>query len=401
MAEMTVCKKHFYNQTTNAQRGASVLEVILSITIIFAVAPFLYNQIIDISHDVEDIAMANKIVKKRDSVVNFLRINQTQWPDTAEIKMTNEDLTAVSSLAHAGFIDKYKINGATITDVYLAFDIKDSVYRSANVAKYIGEDAAIVREDGVAYSHVWAVSAPDVFQPGDLIYRISHDFAGADKSRFLHRGTMGEDELNHMKRDLYMNNFNIFNVANIKSLSAKILDAEAVFLNSDMVDADTAYFTSGANLNSVDVSVGSMRVTGDVSGFKNITANKLNADKYVTNSRVIVDSATVDNSVNVAGNMILKSSNARTITGFNGITTNKLLTPYISATEMIFTDNFGITVSGELLLSNDAPLQIGSWYFPTNVPPSFSRFILTRASVPSVPDTHEFKNITSENWHTK
>ena len=401
MAEMIVYKKHFYENTVDTQRGASILEVILSITIIFAVAPFLYNQIIDMSHDIEDITMANKVVKTRDNVINFLRVNQTQWPDTVEIKMTDEDLTELSSLAHAGFIDKYKINGATITDVYLAFDVKDSVYRSANVAKYIGEDAAIVREDGIAYSHVWAVSAPDVFQPGDLIYRISHDFAGADKSRFLHRGTMGEDELNHMKRDLYMNNFNIFNVANIKSLSAKILDVETVFLDSDMVDTDTVYFTSGANINSSDVSFGSMRVTGDTNGFRNITANKLNADKYVTNSKIIVDSATVDNSVNVAGNMILKSSSARTITGFNGIATNKLLTPYISATEMIFTDNFGITVSGELLVSNNAPLRLGSWSFPTNVPPSFSRFILTRASVPSVPDATEFKNITSENWHTK
>ncbi|MBQ6110315.1 MAG: hypothetical protein IJL05_02960 [Alphaproteobacteria bacterium] len=401
MAEMIVYKKHFYENTVDTQRGASILEVILSITIIFAVAPFLYNQIIDMSHDIEDITMANKVVKTRDNVINFLRVNQTQWPDTVEIKMTDEDLIELSSLAHAGFIDKYQINGATITDVYLAFDVKDSVYRSANVAKYIGEDAAIVREDGIAYSHVWAVSAPDVFQPGDLIYRISHDFAGADKSRFLHRGTMGEDELNHMKRDLYMNNFNIFNVANIKSLSAKILDVETVFLDSDMVDTDTVYFTSGANINSSDVSFGSMRVTGDTNGFRNITANKLNADKYVTNSKIIVDSATVDNSVNVAGNMILKSSSARTITGFNGIATNKLLTPYISATEMIFTDNFGITVSGELLVSNNAPLRIGSWSFPTNVPPSFSRFILTRASVPSVPDATEFKNITSENWHTK
>lgn len=398
---MIACKKHFNKLFTDMQRGASVLEVILSITIVFAVAPFLYNQIIDISHDVEDIAMANKIVKTKDGVINFLRINQTEWPDTAEIQLTDEDLANISSLAHAGFIDKYKVNGATITDVYLAFDIKDSAFRSANVAKYIGEDAAIVREDGTAYSHIWAVSAPNVFQPGNLIYRISRDFAGADKSRFLHRGTMGEDELNQMKRDLYMNNFDLFNVADIKSLSANITDTESMFFDSDMVDADTTYFTSGANFNSSEISVGFMRVTGDTSGFRGITTNKLNSNKYVTNGRIIVDSATVDNSVNVAGNMILKSESARTITGFNGITTNKLLTPYVSATEMIFLENFGITVSGELLVSSKAPLQIGSWAFPTNIPPSFSRFIITRASVPSVPDTHEFKKITSENWHTR
>ena len=401
MAEMIVCKKYFDGLIMRGQRGASVLEVLLSITIVLSISPFLYNQIIDISHDIEDIAMANRIVKLRDDVINFLRVNQTQWPDTAEIQMNDEDLNKISPMVHAGFIDKYKVNGATITDVYLGFSISDSAFRAANVAKYIGEDAALVREDGIAYSRVWAASAPDVFYPGDLVFRISRDFAGADKSRFLHRGTMGEDGLNKMQRDLYMNNFNLFNVADIASLSANITDVDAVFLNSDIVDANTVYFSSGANISSDSISVGSMRVTGDASGFQTISATKLNSDKYVANSRVIVDSATIANSVNVAGNLILKSSSAKTITGFNGISTNKLLTPYISADEMVFFENFGITVSGELLVSSKAALTIGAWAFPTNVSPSFSRFILTRASIPSVPDAHEFKNITSENWHTK
>jgi hypothetical protein len=39
--------------------------------------------------------------------------------------------------------------------------------------------------------------------------------------------------------------------------------------------------------------------------------------------------------------------------------------------------------------------------FPTNVPPSFSKFILTRASIPPVPDKDEFKKITSKNWQTR
>ena len=184
-------------------------------------------------------------------------------------------------------------------------------------------------------------------------------------------------------------------------MSAKVLDADAVFLNSDVVDTETAYFTAGANISSDDISVGSMRVVGDASGFRNITANKLNGDKYVTNGNLIVDNATVDNSVNVAGNLILKTSSSQTITGFNGISINKLLTPYISAKEMVFVDTFGITISGELLVSATAPLQIGSWSFPTTTPPSFSKFILTRMSVPAVPDMDDFKNITSTNWHTK
>ena len=398
---MTVCKKIFNKPTRLSERGASVLEVLLAITVVLSVSPFLYNQIINISKDVQDIAMANKIVKNRDKIINFLRINQTQWPDKVEIKLTDKEVAEIAPMAYAGFIDKYKVNGATITEVYLAFDINDSEYRSVNIAKHIGDDAAIVRDDGVAYAQSWAVAAPDVFNKGDLIFRISRDFEGADKSKFLHRGTMGEDGLNQMQRDLHMNNFNVFNVGDISSLSAKIFDASAVFLTSDIVDADTVYFSSGANISSDGIQIGTMRVTGDTNGFRTIVADKLNGDKYVTNGRLIVDSANIANSVNVAGNFILKSDGARTITGFNGITTNKLLTPYISASEMVFADGFGITVSGELLVSSIAPLQIGSWYFPTNTPPSFTKLILTRSSIPSVPDSHEFRKIISADWHTK
>ena len=115
----------------------------------------------------------------------------------------------------------------------------------------------------------------------------------------------------------------------------------------------------------------------------------------------MADRATVGKSINVSGNLILKSSGAQTINGFGGISMNKLLTPYISATDMAFFENFGVTVSGELLLAGEAPLKIGSWYFPSTTPPSFSKFILTRATIPSVPDASEFKAIIQKNWQNK
>ena len=397
---MIVCKKHFFDSNTKSQRGASISEVILAVAVVIAVSPFMYNQMIEMSKESEDIAMANKIVSLRDNVMNFLRVNQNEWPDTVEIKLSDEELSKISPMAHTGFVDKYKVNGATISDVYLAFDIPESDFRAANIAKQIGEDAAIVREDGIAYSQSWAVSAPDDFNVGDLIFRISRDFDGSDKMRFLHRGTMGEDDLNKMQRDLHMNNFNIFNVNDIDGVSVKVNDADAVFLESDIVDANTVYFQSGANMNSANVAIGSMRVTGDTNGFRTITADVLNGNKYTTNGRIITDRATIGNSVNVANNLILKSTSSKSISGFGGISMNILLTPYLSANDMVFYENFGITVSGELLLSGNAPLKIGSWVFPTTTPPSFSKFILTRASIPSTPDMDEFKKITSKNWQS-
>lgn len=392
---MIVCKNIFN------ERGATIIEVILAAAVIVAVTPFMYHQIQEMSANTKDIAIANQIVNVRDDVINFLRINQTEWENINEIKLTDEQIQQIAPLAHSGFIDKYKINGANISDVYLAFSIPESDYRLANIVKQIGDDAAIVRNDGVAYAQNWAVSAPHDFFVGDLIYRISRDFTGSDKSKFLHRGTMGEDELNQMQRDLHMNNNNIFNVSDMDALSAKITDVDAVFLESDVVDANNIYFSSGANMNSANIVVGSMRVTGDTNGFKMISADKLNGDKYTTNGRLIVDRATIGNSINVAGNLTLKSASAKSVNGFGGISMSKLLTPYLSATDMAFYENFGITVSGELLLSGVAPLKIGSWVWPSTTPPSFSRFILTRATLPKNPDISEFKKLTDRDWHIK
>jgi hypothetical protein len=392
---MIVCKNIFN------EHGATMTEVILAVAVVAAVSPFMYNQITEMSNTAKDIATANKIVKVRDDVINFLRINQNDWDEVVEIKITPEQLSEIAPMAHSGFIDKYQINGASITDVYLAFKLPESDYRLANIAKQIGEDAAIVRGDGIAYSQNWAVSAPDDFLVGDLIYKISRNFTGTDKSKFLHRGTMGEDGLNQMQRDLHMNNYNIFNVSDIDALSANINEADAVFLESDVVDANNVYFSSGANLNSSNIVVGSMRVTGDTNGFKLISADKLNGNKYTTNGRLIVDQATIGNSVNVANNLTLKSPSGVSVSGFGGISTSKLLTPYLSATDMIFYENFGITVSGELLLSGVAPLKIGSWSWPSMVIPSFSKFILTRATLPNTPDISEFKKLTDKDWHKK
>ena len=385
----------------NSMRGATMIEVVLAITIVLGLSPFLYSHIIDISHDINDMNIANQIVKERDGIINFVRTNQSSWDSVSEIKLSSEQLANIAPLAHAGFIDKYQVNGATITDIYLAFDIDNNNFRTANIAHHIGSDAAVVRDDNVAYADSWAVSAPSDFYVGDFIYRISRDFSGADKSKFLHRGTMGEDKLNQMQRNLHMNNFNMYNVGNVKSLSTRIIDSDAIFVQSDVVDADNVYFAAGANMDSQNVTINNMRVTGDTSGFRTITADILNNDKYTTSGRIITDSATIGNSVNVSNNMILKSTSAKTVSGFDGISTSKLLTPYISAATMIFNDGFGITVSGELLMSGKAALQIGSWGFPTYTPPAFSSFIISRSEMPVAPNAKDFKEILSENWDKK
>lgn len=384
---------------TNENRGASVLEVLLALGIVALATPFVYSQIARSTQNVRDMAHAHEIISVRDNVLNYVRMNQDTWPDVAQIKLDDEELLAISDMPTAGFIDKYSVRGATITDVYLAYDVGENLMAASRIASHIGSDAAIVGEDGIAYGLSWAVSAPD-FQPGNLIYRISRDVAGEDTSRYLHRATSGEDNLNVMERDLDMSGYNVYNVATLSAESVSATDATAVFVNATDMVAENVYFSSGANMDGGDVFINNMRVSGDITGFRNIYADKLNGKNYTTSGRVITDRATVTDSVNVSRDLVLKSDSTRTISGFTGISTGTVVAPFLSTEEIIFYEDFGLTVSGELLMSTMAPIKFGSWIFPSTKPPAFKTFNITRAQMPQMPDRYEFEAIMKSGWQT-
>lgn len=387
--------RDFYHQ----QRGASILEALVSMAIVAMAAPFVYTQIAQTNRDITNMRLAREIIATRDTVLNFVRMNQDTWPDSAQIKLSAEELENISPIATAGFIDKYSLRGATATDVYLAFDFGMDAARGARIANDIGTDGAVVGADGIAYGDAWAVTAPD-FAPGNVIYRIAHDFFGEDRDRYLHRGSSGEDNLNVMMRDLNMGGYNVFDVGTVSGDAGRISDISATFVTAADLTADAVYFSRGANVDGATVDLGAMRVTGDVTGFRNINAAVMNDNGYSTDGRIITDRATITNSVNVARDLTLKSDTLRTVSGFAGITTNSVITPFISAEEMIFYENFGLTVSGELLMSTTAPIKIGRWTFPSTTPPRFSEFTLTRASIPAAPGKKEFGRLMSDGWQT-
>ena len=391
---MTVCNTKSF---TSDQHGASVLEVLLAMAIVAMATPFLYNQISDTNDTLRDIALANEIIELRNPVLNFIRLNQNDWPDVAQIKLSDDELDEISDMPTAGFIDKYAVNGATVTDVYLAFDFDETDLRTSVIARHIGFDAAVVGNDGIAYGRTWAVAAPD-FKVGNLIYRISRDLDGEDKTKYLHRTETGEENLNMMLRDLNMNHNRMYDVGGVLAKSAKIKGASARFVDSGVLSANTLYFSSGASLDGDDATFDTMRITGDVSGFRNIYADALNGRGYTTNGRIITDRANVVNSVKVGNNLILKSDSTRTISGFTGITAHSIETSYISTEEIIFYENFGLTVSGELLYSTTAPIKLGNWTFPSLTPPRFSALNISRATIPNMASADEFSIIMSSDW---
>ena len=378
-------------------RGASILEVLMSMAVVAISVPFVYSQIAETNNNIRDMAIARSITNLRPDVLNFVRLNQDTWPETVQIKMSDEDLNMIANGISSGFIDKYVINGASVTDVYLGFKTGSTNLHTANIAHHIGDDAAIVGTDGVAYGRTWAVSAPE-FNTGDLIYRISRNVSGEDKTKYLHRGTSGEDELNVMGRDLNMGGYNIFDIGGVTASAMRIKDVTSTFVTTNDLAAQNVYFSNGANMTGNNVSIGSLRVTDDIIGFRNIYANKLNTNGFTTTGSVIADRATVINSLNVASNMNIKSSSATTVSGFTGISAGAVYTSFLVTDEIMFLENFGLTVSGELMMSTNSPIKFGSWVFPSITPPSFTRLTLTRAAMPSVPKKDEFEAIMTSGW---
>lgn len=391
---MTVFKTKIF---TDENRGASVMEVLLALGIVALATPFVYNQISRSTQTVRDMAHAHQIMNVRDNVLNFVRMNQDKWPDIAQIRLDEEELRAISDMPVAGLIDKYSVRGATITDVYLAYEIGDDLMATSRIASHIGANAAVVADDGVAYGASWAAAAPD-FEPGDLIYRITRDVSGSDTSRYLHRATSGEDDLNVMFRDLNMGGYNVYNIASIFADSVTANNATAFFVNANDIAAENVYFSSGANMDGGDVFINSMRVSGDITGFKNIYADKMNGTTYTTSGRIIADKATVTNSINVSRDLVLKSDSTKTISGFTGISTGTVIAPFLSTEEIMFYEDFGLTVSGELLMSTVSPIQIGRWVFPSTTPPRFSKFNISRTTTPDMPKVSEFNAIMKSGW---
>jgi hypothetical protein len=375
------------------------VETLMVIAIVALLSPFVYSQISDTSHTIRDMATAGKIIRLREPALNFARLNQDKWPDIAQIQLDSDELADIAGIATAAFIDKYRVQGAVVTDIYLAFDIGGDAFRASQIAKHIGPDAASVTSDGVAYGASWAVSAPD-FKPGDLIYRISRDFSGEDNSKYLHRGTSGQDDLNVMLRNLNMGNFDIYGIGRASGDSASMTESSAAFAEAKDLATATAYFAGGANIDGSVAMLGAMRVNGDIMGFRNITARKLNKEGFSTTGTVIADRAKVNHSVFVGRNLNIKSDTSRTVGGFAAIVAHSLATPFVSADEMSFANNFGLTVSGELLMSTTAPLRIGSWIFPSNALPRFSALELSRAKTPRAPDVAEFDKIIKKGWKT-
>jgi len=283
------------NKDFISQCGASLLEVILSIALVLVLVPFMYYQIADMNDSVRDIATARRIVKTQNDAVNFMRVKYVVLDDGVT-QLEKTELDEFAPNADYGFIEKTTENDMVSIVIYLGFKPTSlgnvSEYRVANIAKYIGTDAALVHDDNTAYSQFWAVSNSK-FKPGNLIYRVTHDFGIGNTSRYLHRSIAGENEngFNIMERDLNMNNKD---VRNVNALDANELNFITMTvsgtLNASAVTSDVMRFNRGAAISvpSTTEFNGTLSVNGDLSSSNNLNFDSLQTGTMTVNTDITV-----------------------------------------------------------------------------------------------------------------
>ena len=447
------------------ERGDSMLEMLLVIALVMAMAPYMYYRISETGRDVSNLAVAKRIPAYGAPIMNYVRLNQDLWTPAARIKMTAEELNQILADANdtdhgpatndqrpttndqrpillrqgysgqglrrtsdqrppttdqrpttndplfslsGAFINKYKTANGSAFDIYLQFKVRGSdEMRNVKIAKMIGSDAGIARDgaaDGV-YGN-WSASS-EIFEAGNIVYRISENLAFQDSERFLHRTVLGEEKLNSMLRPMSLGGHTVYNIGAAIADSIRVADASALFADASVARATELQFPSGANLDPSGAMFGSVRVLGDITGFRNIAAGGLSgrgAGTWARQGSVIADKAAVSDSVHVGGNLYVKSDVTRTISGFSGLVAHSVYVPFLSTQELAFLGGFGLTVSSELMMSGtDSPLKLGSWIFPSLNMPKLNGLVLHRfgggdIAAAAAISQNEFKPITDSGW---
>jgi len=283
-------------QNYNFESGTSLLEVILSITLVLLLVPFLYVQIADMNDSVKNIAVANKIVKMRNDIKNYILLHNADFDDNENHELDDDVLQEIAPGANRGFVRK-KHGDVVGLEAFIEFNIDNSKYKAADIARYIGDDAAVVQSDHAAYSEYWAAAlgGADAFVPGNLIYYVNYSFNSGDESNYLHKSSIGG--FNVMERGLDMNNNKLKNVSGIHVVNLDVENGEIKSINDD-VDISTANvifhqeFNVGSNSDlsfSKLIGVSSFNICGD---FKSIELGELSANELTVTSTVNVKNKT-------------------------------------------------------------------------------------------------------------
>ncbi|MCL1785619.1 MAG: hypothetical protein FWG39_00515 [Alphaproteobacteria bacterium] len=397
------------------QRGSNLLETLLAIGLVSAMAPFVYNRVAEVSRDIKDVAMARQIAGWKYPVSGFIRSSQMNWEEDKLVELDAKELQEIAGKEIKGaiamtpafaFIEKFRHLGGVTVEAYLLFPGKFDGIRMHKIARHLGADAAVAGPENTAFSvgGGWSIET-EMMQENDLVYRIPVELPRDDSFNFMHRVDAGDERLNTMERNLMMARNNVTNAG---AVGAGLLDSKMVsgwFAAIESFAADEAVFPDGANMDGSNASFDGVRVMGDVVGFRNIQADLFEggggAGNWSAQGDIIASRAQIMESVRVGRTMTVKSATSRTVSGFTGISAYNLTVPFVSADEMRFADGLGLVVSNELSSSySDAPLKLGNWMLTSqSAAPGFSSLTVSNAgnmefNVPA----EKFGEIMKEGW---
>jgi len=360
--------------------------MLFAIMIIAIAMPFAFRQINDTATRVKHLNMARGIIQRTDFIRGHMRLYDDLFPmdELVELETDYEDK----------IIFIIKTYYATTAFVVLS-NLDLSMVEAAHIKALIGDNAALVEQDGAAYSYGgnWSVRIEDA-EPGDIVLRISNMRRDSNAERFLHKTTLTGGELSTMQRDLLMDNNSIQDIGAIDARRLTTSDLDINLLRVPIIATGSLFFQNGLNLNPANSNFRAFRVTGDVIGFRSIFG------EIFENRRlgVVAERATISRSLVVSGNLDVRAPLRRSISGFAGVSAASARIPYLDTELLHFIPDFGLVVSGEHLYSGTPPIRIGNWNFPNtgNIGPRFNRLILNqRSPVLGVPD---FSEILQEGW---
>lgn len=333
-------------------RGASMLEMLFAVAITLFAMPFAYRQITIAGDDIKTIGIAKRIVDFATPAKNFIRLYSGEFIEGEIIEIKTD-------------VDETALFVTNISNDIVGFIVSQShrndIMRAHKIANAIGLDAAVVGPDGLAYNAGgnWAIMIPDGVH-GDVVYRIRSMRIADDSVKYLHRTVLSEGELSTMKRDLSLGGFSMVNVNTVSAEKLNSADVDAFLVKTPVIATDALYFAEGLNLNPEKTNIPLVRANGDAIGFRNFFTDEFSSPKGMITS----DRAAVTRTLHVLKKFEVKAPYSRTISGFAGISAANVRTSYLDTTNLTFLPGFGLTVSSELLYSDDPPIKLGSWSFP-------------------------------------
>ncbi|MDR0319566.1 MAG: hypothetical protein LBH81_02390 [Rickettsiales bacterium] len=419
-----------------AERGASLLDVILTIGIIGISAPFLYGKIEGGAREIREIAYANHLTRLGNAARNFTALNEPLWPDNYQMEIPAEEF--FETLAPFGATQSRNLPppravvfkstsnaGVKTATAYLIADMESSTALSAHrFARLLGPEGGVSEEGGFAYSAngQWSARIPGL-EPGRIVLRISEHNLDGDRARFLHRVRVAEQpELNSMETDLGMSDggrhSSIINAKNLSGVGLEADDASAGHISAELLSANSANFQKGLRLKPDRVFINSLRVGGDLVGARKITASSLfggtpggglgalSESSHGAQGKIIADRTTVSMELSVGNNLVVKPGFARSVSAFAEISAYSLSAPQITAGHLSVGGAAGITVSSDKMADSlNPPLKLGGWSFPNsaNAAPEFRVLKIMSWSGDSASDVlnrarDPMEKISSKNW---